>query len=427
MNKDKWRSISKTIIEKLQFLKLDDDMDVDDDIEIEEKTLSEGRNRPEDDLRERLARSHRWAVRRRIALVVLVVLVLGGFWLYNRIHTFTDYVITDSYENEVASGTEYVSVGKNIYRYNSDGVSCVSRKNVLKWSLTYNMQAPIIDICEDKLVIAEQQGNQIYIVDADGQVGNFETLLPILKVRVSSQGIVAVVLQEDDVTWVNLYEADGTSIASDKTTVTESGYPLDIDLSPNGQKLAVSYLTVEDGIVRSDVVFYDFGTVGQSKENYIVSSISYQETVIPELYFTDNSRAIAIADDGYIVFTGSDAPEESTRVNFEEEIISTFHDEDGIGFLFRSDQEDYDYRMELYNYRGKRKMSKDINASFDRIKMENDQILLYSSTGCSVFTTSGQERFVSSYEKEISELFYFSEFRRYLVVTKDSFDRIRIS
>jgi hypothetical protein len=149
--------------------------------------------------------------------------------------------------------------------------------------------------------------------------------------------------------------------------------------------------------------------------------------VIPELYFTDNSRAIAIADDGYIVFTGSDAPEESTRVNFEEEIISTFHDEDGIGFLFRSDQEDYDYRMELYNYRGKRKMSKDINASFDRIKMENDQILLYSSTGCSVFTTSGQERFVSSYEKEISELFYFSEFRRYLVVTKDSFDRIRIS
>jgi hypothetical protein len=44
-----------------------------------------------------------------------------------------------------------------------------------------------------------------------------------------------------------------------------------------------------------------------------------------------------------------------------------------------------------------------------------------------VFTTSGQERFTADYEKEIAGIFYFSEFRRYLIITKDSFDRIRIS
>ena len=37
------------------------------------------------------------------------------------------------------------------------------------------------------MAVAEQQGNQVYVVNEDGLVGNFETLLPILKVRVSRQ------------------------------------------------------------------------------------------------------------------------------------------------------------------------------------------------------------------------------------------------
>lgn len=427
MNKNKWKDKLKKFSDKLQFLRLNDDSELDDDLQIEERTLPADSEATEDDLRVRLAKRRQRNFRIRIFLLVLVLGVLGGFVLYNHFHTFTDYVIADSYENEVASGTEYISVGKYIYRYNSDGVSCVSRKNSLNWSITYNMQAPIADACGDMLVIAEQQGTQIYVVDEDGLVGNFETLLPILKVRVSGQGVVAAVLQEDEVTWVNLYQSDGTSVASDKTTVAESGYPLDIDLSPDGQKLAVSYLAVDEGIVRSNVVFYHFGSAGQSQENHIVSSASYQERVIPEIYFTDNSRAVAVSDSGFIVFRGSDAPEEAYTAEFEDEILSTFHDEDTIGFLFNSTKDGYTYRMELYNYRGKRKTSRDINAAFDTVKMENGQILMYNSGNCSVFTSSGQQRFASAYEKEIVEMFYFSEFRKYLIVTRDSFDRIRIS
>lgn len=427
MNKNKWKDISGRLMDKLRFLRLDDDMELDDDIQIEEKVLSSGKNTPEDDLRVRLAARRRKDFRIRIFILAAVILIIGGFVLYNRLNFFSDYVIADTYENEVAAGTEYVSLGKYIYRYNSDGVSCVSQKNVLKWSITYNMQAPITDTCGDMLVIAEQQGTQVYVVDKDGLVGNFETLLPILKVRVSKQGVVAVVLQENEVTWVNLYQPDGTSVASDKTTVTESGYPLDIDISPDGLKLAVSYLAVNEGILRSDVVFYHFGSAGQSKENHVVSSASYQETVIPEIYFTDNSRAVAVSDSGFIVFRGSDAPQETAAATFEEEILSTFHDEEAIGFLFRSSEEGYDYRMELYNYRGRKKTSKNINASFDKVKLENGQILMYSSNGCSVFTSSGRKRFSSAYEKDIVEMFYFSEFRKYLVITQDSFDKIRIS
>ena len=429
MDKDKLTKLSETLRDKLEFLKQEEDFE--EEIQIEEKPLSSGeglkKDLPEGDLKQKLEQNRIRKFRMRAAAVSLAAVVVMAFFLYNKLYTFTDYVIAESIDNTAAAGSKYVSVGKNLYRYNSDGVSCVTRENEMLWSITYNMQAPIVDLCGETMVIAEQQGSQIYVVNQNGLVGNFESVFPILKVRVSEQGVVAAVLQDDDVTWVNLYKADGTAIANDKTTVGESGYPLDIDLSPNGEKLAVSYLGVSKGNMSSNVVFYHFGAAGQSQKDNVVSSTTYADTVIPEIYFNSNSEAVAVKDNGFVVFRGNDAPQQEVEVPFTEEIVSTFYDDSRIGFLFNSEEEGYRYRMELYNYKGKKKTTRQISADFDKIKIENEQILMYGDKNCDIFTLSGQKRFSSAYEKDIEELFYFSEYRKYLVITDDSFDRIRIS
>ena len=429
MDKDKLTKISETLREKLEFLKQEEDFE--EELQVEEKSLSSGeglkKDLPEGDLKQKLEQNRIRKFRMRVTAASLIAIVVMAFFLYNKLYTFTDYVIAESIDNTAAAGSNYVSVGKNLYRYNSDGVSCVTRENEMLWSITYNMQAPIVDLCGETMVIAEQQGTQIYVVDQNGLVGNFESVFPILKVRVSEQGVVAAVLQDDDVTWVNLYKADGTAIANDKTTVGESGYPLDIDLSPNGEKLAVSYLGVSKGNMSSNVVFYHFGAAGQSQKDNVVSSTTYADTVIPEIYFNSNSEAVAVKDNGFVVFRGNDAPQQEVEVPFTEEIVSTFYDDSRIGFLFNSEEEGYRYRMELYNYKGKKKTTRQISADFDKIKIENEQILMYGDKNCDIFTLSGQKRFSSAYEKDIEELFYFSEYRKYLVITDDSFDRIRIS
>ncbi|MCD8015882.1 MAG: DUF5711 family protein [Lachnospiraceae bacterium] len=376
-------------------------------------------------MEELLARNNRrrWMVRGLIA--ALILLAAGGFYMYNRLHTFNDYIISRSIENTMTSGTQYEAVGKYLYRYNSDGVSCVTKKNEVQWSITYSMQAPIVDVCGTTMVIAEQQGTQVYVVNEDGLLGSFTCLLPILKVRVSNQGVVAVVLQDDDVTWIRLYDAAGESIANDKTTISDSGYPLDIDLSPNGEKMVVSYLGITEGVMTSNVVFYDFGSGGDAASDYEVSRETFSGSAVPQVFFTDNTTAAAIADDGFAVFKGS-TPTKTAEVSFSEEIVSCFYDDDRIGFLFSDTTGENEYRMELYNYNGKQKVSAGIDAEFDEIKMENGQILMYTSSSCSVFTKSGRLRYASAYEKEIVGIFYFKEFRRYLVITSDSFDRIRI-
>ncbi|MDO4298766.1 MAG: DUF5711 family protein [Lachnospiraceae bacterium] len=431
MNKENIRQFFGNIKDKVSILKLGEDSDWEDEMQNEdwqEPFDSEDEEElPEGDLKAKIFQYRQNKYYRNAVIVFLAAVVLGGFIIYNKIVTYDTYVIAASYENTVAAGTQYVMADKDILKYNADGVSCVSRNNDVRWSITYSMQAPVADICDTTMVIAEQQGTQIYIVEGEeGQIGSFETTAPILKARVARQGVVAAVLQEDDVTWVNLYQTDGTLIASDKTTLMESGYPLDIAISPDGQRLMVSYLQVTGGVLSDTVVFYHFGTAGQKKENHIVSSETFEGTAVPDVYFVDNSHSVAVTDQGFAVFQGKDEPKKTATVEFEDEIVSCFHENETIGFVFNSEDTESRYRMELYNLRGKRKMKTELDRTFSRIKMENGQILMYNDKNCTVYTSSGHEKFSANYEKEVSGFFYFSEFRKYLVITRDSFDRIRI-
>lgn len=431
MNKENIRQFFGDIKDKISILKLEEESEWEDEMQNEdwqEPFDSEDTEElPEGDLSAKLLRYRESKYRRTAAIVILAAVILGGFFIYNKTITYDSYVVAASYENMVAAGTQYVMAGKDILKYNADGVSCVSRNNDVRWSITYSMQAPVADICDTTMVIAEQQGTQIYIVDGEeGQIGSFETAASILKVRVARQGVVAAVLQEGTVTWVNLYQTDGTLIASDKTTLMESGYPLDIAISPDGQRLMVSYLEITGGVLKDTVVFYHFGTAGQKKENHIVSSETFEGIAVPDVYFVDNTHSIAVTDQGYTVFQGKDEPKKTASVEFEDEIVSCFHEGETIGFVFNNEDTESRYRIELYNLRGKRKMKTELDRTFSTIKMENGQILMYNDKRCTVYTSSGHEKFSADYEKEVSEFFYFSEFRKYLVITRDSFDRIRI-
>lgn len=419
--KDKIPSLS----DKFSFLHLSEDDSIEEETD-EDFGEEEQEEDQADGLLGRLLGQRYARYRRYFIAAVLVFGVIAGFALYNRLVTFEGYTIAASYENTAAAGTSYVAAGKNILKYNADGITCVSKNNDLKWTVTYSMQSAIADVCDTTIAVAEQHGSQIYVAGKDGELGHFETDSPILKVRVSRQGVVAAVLQQDSVTWVNLYRPDGTLIASDKTTMLESGYPLDVALSPNGETMAVSYAGIGEGVLSSTLTFYNFGSAGQKKENHIVASEVFKETMIPEVYFVDDSRAVALLDNGYAVFQGTSSPKMTDSVTFEEEILSCFHEDETIGFVFNSADTENRYRISLYDLKGKEKKEFLMDSTYQDIKMEYGQILLTGDQRCAVYTSSGHLRFQSDYEKEIEGFYYFSEYRKYLVITPDSFDRIRI-
>lgn len=358
---------------------------------------------------------------------VLILLVAGSFYYYNRHRTFGGYVVTATGECLDIAGTEYVMLGGKIIKYCSDGIFCVDTHNNTEWSAAYSMQTPITCTRGDTMVIAEQQGKQVYVVNSKGLLGNFETSLPILRADVSSQGVVALILDDDDVTWVELYDSLGNQLASVKTTLQESGYPLDVAVTPNASRLMISFLTVDQGAVNGRISFYDFSSSSASDESHLTGSLDFQGRVFPEVYYADSSTPVALSDTGFEVFKGGSTPQERKAVTFEREIVSSFHDEDYVGFVFGNEEEDCRFEMELYNYSGKRVMKKAFDCGYTEIRMDRGEILLYDAKNCVAYTTSGVKRFASDYEKQVGYFGKLPGFRKYLVITNDSMDHIRIS
>ena len=61
------------------------------------------------------------------------------------------------------------------------------------------------------------------------------TSYSIVKARISSNGLVAAILDGGGDTWINFYASDGSLIAENQTKIDDPGFPLDVAVSDDGQ------------------------------------------------------------------------------------------------------------------------------------------------------------------------------------------------
>ena len=271
------------------------------------------------------------------AAVVLVIVLALWFWFRNK--TYTDYEVVSSAEHSSTVNTQYAEYHNGqMLRYSRDGISCIDSKNNAVWSQTYNMQYPILDICGNAVVAADQQGNEAYVFNSQGLMTQITTLLPIQQVSISSQGVTALLLDDSDVSWIYLYDAEGNVLAESRCSLDETGQPLSISISPDGTKLVVSYLQIQEGTAGSCIVFYNFGSVGANFVDKIVSSKVYADTLIPRVEYLTSSVCAAVSDRGIIYYEGDEIPEETVSVEINAEILSVFFGTDRVGIITEETQ-----------------------------------------------------------------------------------------
>ncbi len=105
------------------------------------------------------------------------------------------------------------------------------------------------------------------------------------RVSIAREGTIAVLMEDSQTSYIHMYNKDGKKLAGGELHIENSGYPLDLALSRDALKLAVSLLDIHDANVKSTVVFYNYGTVGQNKIDKIVGSYTYDNMIIPSIRF----------------------------------------------------------------------------------------------------------------------------------------------
>jgi hypothetical protein len=276
------------------------------------------------------------------------------------------------------------------------------------------------------VVIYELNGTQAYILNTVNLQGSIHTTMPIQEVSIAAQGTVAVLMENDGTSYLQLYDKSGTQLAAGELHVQNSGYPLDIALSQNGEKLAVSMLDINEGTVKTVIAFYNFGTVGQNAIDKIVSSYTYADLVIPQLRYMPGDTLVAFGDDRVILFTGSQKPAESKIIELTEEVKSIFYDEKHFGLIYDGNGEQK-HRLEYYNLSGDvtREISFDTDYS-DVCVLNNGNICIMGEDSCEIYNSRGLCKFQYTFGKSLYQVFSGRLQSDYTLILEGETQRIKL-
>ncbi|MGN0343675.1 MAG: DUF5711 family protein [Lachnospiraceae bacterium] len=349
------------------------------------------------------------AHRRKVASLVIFVLLLLAIaaivtYIYYENKIYSSYDVISSTTRSDTSASDFTEFQGKLLKCTNDGAVYTDLAGNLIWNQTYEMDRPLVETCGNYVAIYEVNGTQVYILDTVNLQGSIHTTMPIQKISIAAQGTVAILMENEGTSYLQLYDKTGAQLASGELHVQNSGYPLNLALSENGEKLAVSMLDINDGSVKTVIAFYNFGTVGQNSIDKIVSSYTYADMVIPQIRYLAEDTMVAFGNDRVILFTGAQKPTEETSIELKEEVKSIFYDEAHFGLIYDA-VDGKNHRLEYYDISGKQIM--DINFDTDYTKVEilaNGELCILGENSCEIFNTRGIRKFQYDFQEHLYQI-----------------------
>lgn len=365
-----------------------------------------------------------------IGILAFILLVCVFFVVFRVFFINKEYVQAtevSSTEFFISTGSEVQRFGNNFIVYNSDGIKCVNYKGEQIWNEAFQMQKPLVDVAGDIVAVADYNGGTIYVMDEKNVLGKIDTGMPIRKFKASGNGYIMAVLDGTNNTPIYVYNTSGDEMLFFNTTMKGFGYPLEIAISENGMIGAVSYLNVDKGSFYSTVGFYNFGEVGQNYQDNLVSSYIYQGALVPEIKFAGNSKAVAVADNRIMFYSGDQMPRSAGESLLSEKILSLYEDDKYVVLFYDSDNSEHKYKAEIYDYDAKLKDKMYFDIDYTDVFFDNNRIVLYNNEEVLIHVIGGKDKFTGSFDDAILALIPTSSPKRFIQVTPNDIKTIEFN
>ena len=397
------------------------DLDIKNYLEEKEK-----REQAQLGYKEKIAR-HKMATFYKVLLMLAVLLILIIIVLvqYKR-HVYTNYETIATVSREMISGITDTRIGNAVLSYSKDGAHCTDAMGNVRWNQTFEIQDVKLDINGDTVAIGDYNGRSIYVANAEKLLGEITTNMPIRDIAVSHKGYVTAVLADTDVTWINTYNNNGELLFYSQAHMDESGYPVDISLSPNGELLCVSYVYVDAGVLKTNIGFFNFGPVGAERNDYLVSGFNYTDMLIPYVRFMNDTTAFAVGDSRLMIFTGAHIPVTQEEHVLDREIQAVYYSDKYIGLVFMSDNNENRYQLNVYEPATSKKRIFYFDMDYTDVFFGKDYFVIYNETSCQIVTMDGIVKFSGDFTQNVRLMLPAGNTYKYLLITDDSIDTIQL-
>ena len=346
---------------------------------------------------------------RRLSPVVFLVILLciagiafGAYWILNR-SLSTEYRVrwersTEESSQAVETFKGYQAFAGGIIKYTKDGAELVDSRGNVVWERSYQLNSPVIGISEKYAVIGDQGGTQLFIFNEKEMTGSSETLLPISLLKISDTGVVYAVLNDSAAEYIAAFKSDGTAIdLSVKSVVMGDGYPFDIAVSPDGTELLTSYISIESGQIINNVVFRNFGAIGQNEDaRRIVGGFKdeFAGHMTGCVNFSTNEYSQAFYDGGIVFFSTEvlNSPEIITNVAFSERMESIAFSKKLVAVTLAAESSDSVPKLMIYSSRGTQLASVDIDYKYTDLCISGERVILREGNHIHVYGKNGAVR-----------------------------------
>lgn len=356
-----------------------------------------------------------------IAAGVLILAVVLVYALVKNNKVAYSYEVVTSMSRGDDTSVYYCMMRKGMVKYSKDGVAMTNKSGTVLWNQTYEMASPTMTSAGDYVAVGDIGANTIYIFNEYGQLGRVSTDVPIQEIQISEQGVVAAVLSDTSSNYINLYDKQGNSLGSIKASLENTGYPLAIALSPDASKLAVSYLIVKSGSMQSRIVAYDFSDV----EGDHLLDTQELEGLYPKAAFLDSREVVLFGEKGFVLYQ-ADSKKIETQENFESEINSVFCTNQKLGFIFKNEDDNGKYRMEIYNKAGKKSSTYYFDLDYSGMTADDDEVILYNDEEMLIYQMGGRVRFRGTFNTAVTGVMPSWEDGLYWLIDDQSLREIRI-
>ena len=349
----------------------------------------------------------------------IVVLCMAGTYIARHFH-YTDIKIVDSKEG-FDSISEYVSFNDNIVLYSGDGVSLLDSSLKTVWNYTATFSSPQYDACGKYFIIYDKNATQLAVFQKDGNAGAFSCDKTIAKAKCAGNGCVAVLMSDGSGDLLKYYSKDGSKIAEISFDNKSQGYPVDFDVTDDGKGIIVSMERVSETGLSGDLLYYDLsGDISGMSES---ASVSLSDNIIPSVNCMSDGRIAALLEDGFAVYSYNGDLKQVSKVDFEDEIVSAFFNDNNIGFIFDGDTAKY--KVIIYNTGGKSVARIDLEHSYNEAVIDVSRIIISNASQFSVFSTGGILKLsANSVDGDIQRIIRLGE-NKYLCVKQNSIEVIK--
>lgn len=373
-------------------------------------------------------KDHAASIKIAASIVVVIVLIICIINVYSANAAYTDYDILHSTTREDGDDASYLKYQDGYIRYSTDGIAYYKNDGSVIWNHAYEINNPQVRICDEYIVVGNISGRNLYLYNKSGIKAEIDAAMTVTQVDVAQQGVTAVSLEDGNTNYINMYDSSGTKLTYISTSLSGDGYPLDMALSNDGNKLAVSYVSVNGENLQTNVAFYNFSDVGQNSVDRLVGGFNHYETsIVGKIEFVNNNTVVAFAEDRISFYNISQYPELVQEVTFENQLQKITYNSEYVGVIFNNADSVDKYRMEIYNMKGQKVSELLFSEDYRNFEFNKQDIILYNEKTFALVNIKGKVKYRDTFDMTIEKILPLDSNQRFLVFNSKYIQEIRLN